>query len=213
MRTILILVSASGRKLKKYEQYGKLGHLNTPDTGYSITNVIKHDFVYGVDNSCYSNFDPEKYIQLLEKINRQDKTKEKLLWVTVPDVVADADATFKRFEKWKYIKDDYDIPIALVLQDGMRKQDINYSLIDAVFVGGTTEWKYDETLQGICKFAKKKNLWVHMGRVNSVSRTRYAYMLGCDSIDGTGFSMYSDKHLKPRLKYIKELENKYPERR
>ena len=37
--------------------------------------------------------------------------------------------------------------------------------------------------------------WVHMGRVNSTRRIRYAASIGCDSVDGTKWVRWRDRYL------------------
>ncbi len=42
---------------------------------------------------------------------------------------------------------------------------------------------------------KAKGKWVHWGRVNRKRRYELALKAGCDSFDGTGFSMYPDTNI------------------
>jgi hypothetical protein len=49
----------------------------------------------------------------------------------------------------------------------------------------TTAWKLGEACRVIVAEAKRRGVWVHMGRVNSLKRMRYAESIGCDSADGT----------------------------
>jgi len=41
-----------------------------------------------------------------------------------------------------------------------------------------------------------------MGRVNSFQRLQYAFELGCDSVDGSGFSMFPDTYIPKFLRYL-----------
>ena len=63
------------------------------------------------------------------------------LFVTAPDVVGDGAQTLEWFEDWYDELNATWQPIALVAQDGMTKPDIPWRRIDALFVGGTTEFK------------------------------------------------------------------------
>jgi EAL domain-containing protein (putative c-di-GMP-specific phosphodiesterase class I) len=52
----------------------------------------------------------------------------------------------------------------------------------------------------LCREAKAQGKYLHMGRVNTQQRIRYAQSLGCDSIDGTAFSMYRKTYLPHALR-------------
>ena len=56
---------------------------------------------------------------------------------------------------------------------------------DALFIGGTTDWKLGDGAAQLVREAKRRGKWVHMGRVNSLRRMIYAESIGCDSADGT----------------------------
>jgi len=47
---------------------------------------------------------------------------------------------------------------------------------------------------------------VHIGRVNTLRRLRYAYDLGADTVDGTAYSMYPETHLPTALSFVRALE-------
>lgn len=79
--------------------------------------------------------------------------------------------------------------IALVLQDGIGNFSIDWSKVDAVFVGGSDAFKISDEAISACKVAKMLGKWVHVGRVNTVERVRNWIGLA-DSIDGSGISKY-----------------------
>lgn len=73
-----------------------------------------------------------------------------------------------------------------MLQDGATPYNIPWDEYEAIFIGGTDEFKLNATLQGVLiSKAKSLNKWVHVGRVNSKSRLVTFYQLGADSADGT----------------------------
>lgn len=117
------------------------------------------------------------------------------LFVTAPDVVGDAERTLELFEDWYDELNATLLPLALVAQDGLIPEQVPWRRIDAVFVGGTSEFKMGEQARGLVNEARVRGKWVHMGRVNSHQRMRYAKAIGCDSVDGTGFSWYRDRWL------------------
>ncbi len=69
---------------------------------------------------------------------------------------------------------------------------------DALFVGGSTEWKLSGSARELVREARARGKSTHMGRVNSLRRLRYAESIGCDSADGTYLIFGPDVNL-PRL--------------
>lgn len=110
---------------------------------------------------------------------------ENCLFATAPDVVGDAASTlalsapmFARIRSAGY-------RVALVAQDGLEALPVPWDDFDALFIGGTTAWKLSTHVAVLVAEAKRRGKWVHMGRVNSLRRLRYADAIGCDSADGT----------------------------
>lgn len=81
------------------------------------------------------------------------------------------------------------VPLALVLQDGIENEEIPWSDLAAVFVGGSDRFKYSREARGVAREAKRRGLLVHVGRVNTAERMRGWKDLA-DSIDGSGISRY-----------------------
>jgi hypothetical protein len=86
-------------------------------------------------------------------------------------------------------------PAAVVAQDGMLPGWNRWDEIDALFIGGSTEWKLSGTAARIVFEALDHGKHVHMGRVNSRRRATYAEWLGCHSADGTFLAFAPDKNL------------------
>ena len=87
---------------------------------------------YAIDNGAFTGFDEIKFFKLLEKT----RSTYQPLWVAVPDVVSDAEATNILWHQWK---NRIDYRKAFVVQDGHEPQDVPKEAY-AVFVGGSTEW-------------------------------------------------------------------------
>ncbi len=125
------------------------------------------------------------------------------LFVTVPDVVGDARATAHLFEVWWPAVARRGLPAALVAQDGLEHLErwlaLAWPRIDALFVGGRTEWKLGAASECLVAEARRRGKWVYMGRVNSARRIRYAASIGCDSVDGTKWVRWRDTYLEHRL--------------
>jgi hypothetical protein len=110
---------------------------------------------------------------------------ESCLFATAPDVVGDAAATLALSEPMFDRISALGFPVAFVAQDGQESLPVPWDRFDALFIGGTTAWKLGESAAQIAREAKRRGKWVHMGRVNSLRRMRYAESIGCDSADGT----------------------------
>ena len=146
----------------------------------------------GVDNSAFTCFDEKRYRGLVSRINCE------IEWITLPDVVADAKITTQLFHQWK---EQVDQPLAYVGQDGCEDLEIPWDDFECFFIGGSTEWKLSQITAILVQEAKKRNKRVHMGRVNSQKRLRYAYQLGVDSVDGSGYSRWKS-HLERDLEFL-----------
>lgn len=184
---MLILVHNSPSSLEKY-RHPNLGVLSSPRRFYKETEGVTR-WPWAADNDAFSKWDADKYRRMLDAI----QPIPGCLFVTAPDVVGDAAATLSQFHEWKPTLQAVGQPVALVSQDGL--DDPPWDEFDALFVGGTSQWKLGEPSAELVREAKRRGKWVHMGRVNSFRRVTYAKALGCDSIDGTQFSWWKDAHL------------------
>jgi hypothetical protein len=143
---------------------------------------------FAIDNGAFAGFDAQAFLSLLE---REQSRKHICRFVAVPDVVGSARRTLEVFEHWRVESALRQWPLALVAQDGQEDLPIQWDLIQAVFIGGSTEWKLSRHAAAVIKAAKAIGKWVHVGRVNTPARFEYFEKLGADSIDGTGLSRYS----------------------
>jgi hypothetical protein len=141
---------------------------------------------FAIDNGAFAGFNRQAFESLLE---RERHRRHLCRFVAVPDVVASARRTLEVFDRW--YEEISQWPLALVAQDGQEDLPIPWDLIQAVFIGGSTEWKLSPHAQAVIKAAQALGKWVHAGRVNTPARYEYFEALGVDSIDGTGLSRYS----------------------
>ena len=180
-----------------------VGWLQTPRNGLSyktIQTLPFHTPIYA-DNSAFTGFDETLYLRFIDRI----PTPDTLEWLSVPDIVGDAEATIDLFHSWQPRLDH--LNLAFVAQDGAEDLQLPWDLFVCLFIGGTTDWKLSQAAADLCAEAKTQAKWLHMGRVNSKKRLRYAYALHCDSVDGTGYSKYSKKYLAPALEYVYQIHN------
>lgn len=147
---------------------------------------------FAVDNGAFSRFDSKAFLALLK---REEARRDLCRFVAVPDVVGSARRTFEVFRHWAPILQGW--PLAFVCQDGQENLPIPWGRIEAVFIGGSTEWKCGHHAAACIKAAKAIGKWVHVGRVNSPGRFELFEKLGADSIDGTGLARYS--HMREKI--------------
>ncbi len=153
----------------------------TPDMG----NRVPEDVPWAADNACYSNpkaYSDERYLAWLES---RLAYAYRCLFATAPDVVKDSAATLARSLPMLPRIRAAGYRAALVAQDGLVPDAVPWDDIDALFIGGSTEWKLSEAAYTLCVAAKDHGKWLHMGRVNSARRYELSRSFGCDSADGT----------------------------
>lgn len=172
----------------------KVEELFTPLTRRNPKRPDKH---FAMDNGAYSRFDMEAFLTMLEK---HEPRKELCRFVAMPDVVCCARRTLEAFEYWHQRLADDKWPLAFVCQDGQEDLPIPWSYLDAIFIGGSTEWKTSIHAAHIVRAAKTMGKWVHIGRINGYERFEYFEELGADSCDGTGLAQYS--HMRKKISRI-----------
>ncbi|MEP7341673.1 MAG: hypothetical protein ABI977_28330 [Acidobacteriota bacterium] len=159
--------------------------------GGSRTIPANYSGDIGVDNGCFSGF---RGIEFSKLLSCAQKHRRLIRFVAAPDVVESGDATLALFDYWRgVIREQHQLPVALVLQAGITKRDIPWRLLDAVFVGGSTEWKLSGASADLIREAQRRGKWVHVGRVNTPCRITRFRELSVDSIDGTGFNIWSNR--------------------
>lgn len=172
-----------------------VGVLNTP---FSQTN-IPMDRMWAADTGCFTQPDRHDDDRYLAWLGRRGLHAERCLFATAPDVVGDASATMRRSLPMLHRIRAAGYPAALVAQNGLVPDAVPWSDIDALFLGGTTAWKLGREAALLSAEARRRGIWVHMGRVNSLRRLILAETMGCDSADGTFLAFGPDKNI-PRLR-------------
>lgn len=188
---MMLLVHSSPTTLEPY-RCDELGVLCSPRRVYGAE---MNGWPWAADNDAFSSWDEKRYFAMLDKI----KGREGCLFVTAPDVVGDHRTTFRWFMQWQPTLAEVGQPVAFVAQDGCERPP--WEFIDALFIGGTTEFKMGSVAASLVVEAKRQSLHVHMGRVNGHRRLMYAKALGCDSVDGTSLTWFRDTHLPDFLRH------------
>jgi hypothetical protein len=181
---------------------GELGMIVTPNQGNRLPYGVK----WCADNGCgptrtgpvgsaYPGDDA--FLAWLDKLS--DRATD-CRFAVAPDVLGDAAATLARSLPMMPKIRAMGYKVALVAQDGLEHMidQIPWDDFDALFIGGSTEFKLSPGAARIVAEAKRHGKWVHMGRVNSRKRLMYAYAIGCDSADGT-YLVYGPSVNLPKL--------------
>jgi hypothetical protein len=193
---VIVLINGDPA-LDRFGPTGWVGRLLSPRSGH----IIRPGQVWAGDNDSYLAWDEARFRRMLRRVAAWPGC----LFVAAPDVVGDARATLARFPAWRAEIAAHGLPVALVGQDGAEGLELPWDSLDALFVGGTTGWKLSAAAADLVAEAAARGKWAHMGRVNTRRRLRIAHDLGCDSVDGTGWSMFPDKYLARDLPYLAAL--------
>lgn len=160
-----------------------VGQLLTPLTRYKLRDPSRP---FAIDNGAWAGLDIPAFMALLK---REEANREACLFVTVPDIVGSARRTLEVFDRWKDRLAGW--KLALACQDGQEDLPLPWDEIDAVFIGGSTNWKCSDHAKQIVQTAKALGKWAHAGRVNHPARWEHFEQMGADSADGTGLSRYT----------------------
>lgn len=180
------MLDQSPRKIKEYSEVDDFEHwqLRTPLTNYKLAGVD-----YGLDNGAFTRFNEKAWVRLVKQAK-----DHKPVFVCLPDIVGSARRTLELFPH--FLKITSGLPRALVLQDGIGDFSIPWNDIEAVFIGGTDDFKISSEAFAAAKTARCLNKWVHVGRVNTEKRVNEWWGVA-DSIDGSGISRYD--HMRKRV--------------
>lgn len=162
-------------------------------------------WVFAADNGCFSSsWNENAWLAWIKQVNNE------ALFAVVPDSVGDWSQTRLRWERYSPIVKNLCFKAAYVLQDGQKSDLVPWSDADAIFVGGSTEWKLSEESRMLIAEAKYRGKWVHMGRVNSLRRMMLARDWGCDSADGTYLAFGPDINVPRLIKATQLLDSQRP---
>jgi hypothetical protein len=187
---MLLLVTKAHPTMVKLK-HPNLGRLGVPKDHARMAETAAAGIPWAADNAAFSGFDPDAFARMLEHLAGVPGC----LFVVAPDVVADATATLDQFGSWADRIHAAGLPVALAAQDGLEQLTVPWNDLEAFFVGGSTHWKLSPTTAALVAEAKRRGKWVHMGRANSGMRFEYAKAIGCDSVDGSKFSRFTDTWL------------------
>lgn len=191
--------TASGPKVRDAMDQGLIGQIATPASG----NRLEAGRTWCADNGVFAGKYPgdEAYLRWLA-----DRQEHAVLcrFVVAPDVVGNAAATLALSAPMLPRIRALGYPVALVAQNGLEDLDVPWDDFDVLFIGGDTAWKLGPAARALTSEARRLGKWVHMGRVNSRARLRYAISIGCNSADGTFLAFGPDQNLPQLLAWLRE---------
>lgn len=167
----------------------------------SPTGVWRSEgFRYGLDNGAWTahqSGDPWDAVLFRDAVESMGRDAD---WIVCPDVVGKMAESLTRTREWFPWLTRTHPRILIAVQDGMTPDHID-DLVGAgrwvgVFIGGTTGWK-EASMAMWGEYKKKKDFYLHVGRVNTVRRIEMCARAGADSFDGTSPSRYASN--TPRL--------------
>lgn len=149
--------------------------VNAHTTG--IHRGVQEGRAWGMDNGAYSGrFEPHVLMDALERFAPYRGTCR---FVVAPDVLGDGAATEALYRTWRPIIRRAGYPVAFVAHAGTTR----LPDCDALFVPALN--LEDPHIPRLVEEARRAGKWVHVGRVNSETRTSSMFRLGADSVDGT----------------------------
>jgi hypothetical protein len=213
---MLYFANPSTRLVRDEMSNGPLGCIVTPGQG----NRIPAGAPTCIDNGCGPGKDGRigagypgdgAYLDMLARLaddlipDYTDPDLTRCMFAVAPDVLGDAEATLERASRMFFWIRYLNFPVALVAQNGLEYLAVPWDDFDVLFIGGDTAWKLGPAARHLAGEAKRRGKWVHMGRVNSLKRLRYADAIGCDSADGTYLAFGPDKNLPVALGWIRDV--------
>lgn len=187
------MIYLSGSVAKGAAEIG-VGFMLTPSMG----NLVPSVGPWAADSGCFNRKTYVGDTAYLTWLAGRAQHSRRCLFAAAPDVVGDHAATLAMFHAVAKRIRALGYPVAFVAQDGATEQVVPWDDLDAIFIGGTTDWKLSEVAYCLVAEAKARDKWVHVGRVNSFRRLAAFAHAGADSADGTFLAFGPEKNM-PRL--------------
>lgn len=193
----MLLLTTSAHPTMLEHAHPNHGRLLTPRHYSAAASTAAAGIPWAADNDCFQGLTMHEYDAMLSTIAGVPGC----LFVTVPDVVGDAPATVRQWIRWQSAPRRRALPLAFVAQNGCEHGLVPpWFTFDALFLGGTDDYKFSQEARELVAAAKAAGKWIHVGRVNSERRIKWAAELGADSIDGTGWARWRTANLPRGLR-------------
>jgi hypothetical protein len=188
---LLLLTTTALKTLRDHWEHPEHGRLLTPRHPCEAWATARAGIPWAMDNDGFGGVDAAAFQAMVMR----NVGVPGCLFLNAPDVFhpdgSEAHtATLDAWREWYPFLSMTGFPLSFVLQVGATVGGVPWDECDAVFIGGTTEWKLGPEARAIVAEAKRRGKHVHMGRVNSMKRIGYAKAIGVDSVDGTGWAKF-----------------------
>ena len=193
---------------------------------------------WAADNGCFSageSFDAGAWFAWLAALP-DVADRRRCLFAVAPDVLGDAEATWRRSRPWLAAIRSLGIPVAMVAQNGVEAHAPTWDAAadwDVLFLGGAPqrpacrwirsdpadrshlcprcscslrEWKLSPDARLCVDEAQLLGKWVHVGRVNSWRRLRHVAAWDVDPVDGTYLAFGPDRNGARLAGWLRRLE-------
>lgn len=212
----MIYLSGSTRQFfKRPDLFGVM--FNTAQSTGKRDEALKAGCHFMVDNGIFSNLWTELE-WLISLIYYYWPYRHNCLGVIIPDylyylpngVRGDWQKTLERFYLYHKAVKRLGFKIAFATQDGQPIELVPWNDIDVLFIGGSNDHKRGKEAELLALEAKRRGIWVHVGRVSSVSKMRKLWSWA-DSYDGTTFRFKPDdkeRELIPQIETYFKDDNK-----
>jgi hypothetical protein len=199
------MIYFSGAISKKIDEVASkdIGFLYTPQKHNTVTSTRP----WCVDTGCFSSkftFNADVYLAYLHKWKH---LRASCAFATAPDVIGNWLETLSASKPMFQPIWELGYKVALVAQDGLVNTMIPWLEIDAIFIGGTTDWKLSLQSAAICREARRRDKWVHIGRVNTLKRIAFAkFVCQADSVDGNTIAFAPSVNLPKVENWLQQCE-------
>lgn len=192
---------------------GVIGCITSPRQG----NLIPPGALFGADNGCGPSADSDGQMrtgkgwpgdrEFIGFLDALAPLRDRCLFATAPDVVGDAAATLARSAPFLPVIRELGYPPAFVAQNGIEHTAVQWDKFDVLFIGGDDDFKLGPVAREHALMARRQGKRVHMGRVNSLRRLRYADHIGCHTADGTFLKFGPHKNLARIQRYLSTVND------
>lgn len=181
-----------------------VGIMRTPAAGVSLDCLRAFPF-WAADNGCFAQgarFDLDAFYRWLDALQ---SLAGRCLFAVAPDVVGNAAATWERSASVLPELRRRGYSAALVAQDGWDSAAVDWMAVDWLFIGGTDRFKFSNQAYDLIAEARRRRKHVHVGRVNSWSRCRWAAVAGADSADGSTVQFNTARYVPEVIRWAHRL--------
>lgn len=159
----------------------------------SPTGVLRTEgFKIALDNGAWTAFQQGTSFDDVAFMRAVDKLGEQADWIVLPDIVAGGLRSLELSLTWLERLRGLPTPLLIAVQNGMQVDDVRELLSPSVgiFIGGDTDWK-EKTAIAWGQLARRRNCYLHVGRVNSARRIGICAAAGASSYDGSSASRFA----------------------